>query len=109
MRPVLKSISEKFRVGDYVISRHADEEMQDENIDLQFLEEAIGHDRPKIIELYQKSCLILGWNASQKPIHVVVALGTRDQVYDTPILVTVYRPDYYPEKWSQDYAKRKKK
>ncbi len=109
MRPDLSMISERFRIGNYVISRHADEEMQAENIILQFLEEAIGHDRPRIIETYEKSCLILGWSSTQKPVHAVVALGTRDHVYDTPILVTVYRPDYFPEKWSKNYAKRKKK
>jgi hypothetical protein len=103
-------ISNKIREGDYAISSHADDKMQVEAVPVDFLVESIGRDNPKIIEKYQNSCLILGWGAPNEPLHAVVALGTFRQIYDTPVLVTVYRPDRDPEKrWKDNYAKRKKK
>jgi hypothetical protein len=106
----LVTIASKFRAGDYVIRSHADDEMQNDGISIDLLVEAIGRDRPKIIEKYQYSCLILGWGSPAEPLHAVIALGTVQQVYDTPILVTVYRPDRDPERrWKNEYSKRKKK
>lgn len=93
-----------------MIRSHADEEMQGDEVQLDFLVEAIGRDRPKIIEKYQYSCLIVGWGTPTEPLHAVIALGTVNQIYDTPVLVTVYRPDRDPERrWKDNYAKRKKK
>lgn len=84
--------------------------MQNDEVSIDFLEEAIGKDSPKIIEKYQYSCLICGWGTSTEPLHTVIALGTVEQIYDTPVLVTVYRPDRDSKKrWKDNYAKRKKK
>lgn len=106
----LITISSKFREGEYAIHSHADDEMQKDDVPIDFLVEAVGRDSPKIIEKYQYSCLILGWGTPAEPLHAVVALGTVGQIYDTPVLVTVYRPDRDPEKrWKDNYAKRKKK
>jgi len=106
----LITISSKFREGEYVIRSHADIEMQNDELSTEFLVEAIGRDSPKIIEQYQYSCLVLGWVSSTEPLHAVIALGTVKQIYDTPVLVTVYRPDRDTEKrWKDNYAKRKKK
>jgi hypothetical protein len=82
--------------------------MQTDGISYDFLKEAIGRDRPKIIKEYKHSCLVLGWGKSEEPLHAVIALGTVSEVYDTPILVTVYRPDKDPkERWKEDYETRK--
>ncbi len=106
----LQIISLSFREKQYAISAHANDEMQNDNVSTDFLEEAIGRDKPKIIEKYQYSCLILGWVTSIEPVHAVVAFGTEIDIYDTPIVVTVYRPDKDPEnRWKENYAKRKKK
>lgn len=106
----LVAISSKFRESGYDISTHADEEMQEDDIQIDYLEEAIGRDGPKIIEKYQYSCLILGWSSPNEPIHAVVALGTVDMKYDTPIVVTAYRPNRdINNRWKDNYAKRKKK
>jgi len=103
-------IASKFREDEYLISSHADDEMQNDSISIDFLVEAIGRDRPKIIEKYQYSCLILGWGAPTEPLHANIAFGTESENYDTPIVVTVYRPDRDPKKrWKDNYAKRKKK
>ncbi len=83
--------------------------MQIDDITSEFLVEAIGRDDPKIIEKYKYSCLLLEWGLPNEPLHVVIALGTINQEYDTPVVVTVYRPDRDPERrWENDYAKRQK-
>jgi hypothetical protein len=106
----LITISALFRNGEIAIHPYADMRMQQRNITNEFLVEAIGRDRPKIIERYNYSCLILGWGASNKPLHAVVALGTVDEEYDTPMLITVYKPDEDEEdRWMNNYAQRKKK
>jgi Domain of unknown function (DUF4258) len=106
----LITISSKFREGEHAIHPHADDEMQNDDVPIDFLVEAIGRDSPKIIEKYHYSCLILGWGSPGEPIHAVVALGTLNKEYDTPLLITVYRPDRDPQKrWKENYAKRKKK
>jgi hypothetical protein len=106
----LITISSKFREGEYAISSHADDEMENDDVPIDLLVEAIGRDNPKIIEKYQYSCLILGWGSPTELLHAVIALGTVKQIYDTPVLVTIYRPDKDPEKrWKGNYAKRKKK
>lgn len=105
----LITISSKFREGDYAVSPHADDAMQNDAVSADFLVEAIGRDRPRIIEKYHYSCLILGWGTPTEPLHVVVALGTINREYDTPILVTIYRPNRDTEgRWKDNYAKRKK-
>src|SRR5260221_13824379 len=104
----LIAISSKFRDGDYAISLHADDEMQNDGITIEFLVEAIGRDHPQIIQEYTYNCLILGWSLSDEPLHAIIALGSVDLEYDTPILVTVYRPDRDPkQRWEDGYAKRK--
>ena len=106
----LITISYIFRENLYAISIHADDEMQKDEISTDCLAEAIGRDNPKIIEKYKYSCLILGWSTPTEPIHAVIALGTVLQNYDTPTLVTVYRPDRDPQqRWKDNYAKRKRK
>jgi len=106
----LVTISAWFREGDYAIHPHADDAMNDDNVTVEFLVEAIGRDRPKIIERYNYSYLILGWGTPAEPLHAVVALGTIDEQYDTPILITVYRPDRDKKnRWMKGYEKRKKR
>lgn len=106
----LVTIASKFREGEYAVTSHADDELQNDDISIDFLVESIGRDHPKIIEKYQYSCLVLGWGKPNEPLHVVIALGSVIRTYDTPVLVTVYRPDRDPEKrWKDNYAKRKKR
>ena len=47
------------------------------------------------------SCLILGFTASQKPLHVVCGLNTGVICY----VITSYYPS--PDKWESDYKTRK--
>lgn len=101
-------ISSKFRDGDYAICPHAYKEMEADDVTVEFLVESLGRDNPQIIEKYTYSCLIFGWGTETEPLHAVVALGTVDTSYDTPILVTVYRPDRDNEnRWTANYDRRK--
>lgn len=102
-------ISFKFREGDYVVSEHALEQMDQRGIGIDLLVEAIGRDNPAIIETGDYKCLICGWGASNEPLHAVVAMGTQDIEYDRPRLVTTYRPDRdTEERWEDNYARRKR-
>jgi hypothetical protein len=48
----LEEVSEFFRNGDYYITKHGYEELDDDGITIERLETAIGLDNPKIIEDY---------------------------------------------------------
>lgn len=101
-------ISHIFREGNYIITEHAGDAMDDDQIDIDFIEEAIGRDRPRIIENYSHSCLILGWAGNEEPVHAVIAISDHE---DRPLLeyrlVTVYRPDQDPERWNDDFQRRR--
>jgi hypothetical protein len=106
----LIKISNLFRNGDFALHPHALQRMEQRDISSEFLLFAIGEDHPEIIEEYNYSCLILGWNTSNKPLHVVVSLGTVDFEYDTPIVITAYKPDEdEKDRWTDNYAIRKEK
>lgn len=74
----------------YYFSKHADQERQNENFTITEIEEALLNGR--ILERYEdtgrgKSCLVVGFSDTGKPIHVVC--GRRG---DWLVIVTVYIP-----------------
>ena len=96
-------ISAAFRYGGYIITDHADDERLNDDVTIQFLEEAIGRDKPKIIEKTPPQWLILGWGTATEPLHVKVVIGDEDVTRYR--VKTVYRPD--PNLWTNNYEKRK--
>lgn len=97
----LKEISEFFRNGDYYITKHGYEELDNDNITIENLETAIGLDNPKIIEDYPNdprgaSCLVLGDADSEIKIHVCIGISG-----EKPEVITAYIPSpdkfYAPE------------
>lgn len=104
----LEEISEFFRNGDYYITRHGYEELDDDSITIEQLETAIGHDNPKIIEDYPNdprgaSCLILGDAISEIKIHVCIGVSG-----SKPEVITAYIPS--PEKFcAPEFAVRRRK
>ena len=63
---------------------------------------------PEIIKVYPEdrpltSYLVLGFNKSKKPLHIVLAVSIdRTRLW----IITVYRPDN--QKWSNDFKERRK-
>lgn len=83
-----KWIKTQIENGNYYLSKHAELERQNDNIDLQEIEEAISYGR--IIELYEDtgrgvSCLVAGFTSEGKPVHIVC--GKRG---NSLVIITVY-------------------
>ena len=94
-------ISEQIITDKYYFSRHADEERQNENLEISEIEEAIINGR--IIENYKdtgrgESCLVAGFTESGKPMHIVCGLRGGWMV-----IITVYIPK--PPKFKTVYER----
>ncbi|NEP61695.1 MAG: DUF4258 domain-containing protein [Symploca sp. SIO2G7] len=87
---VLKSIQEKILRQEYVITLHADEEMDDDNLMLTDVEQAIL--TGEIIELQkdrataERKYRIQGYSTDGDLVEVIVKLGLSGKV----IIITVY-------------------
>lgn len=93
----LDAISECFKKGNYYITKHGYEELDNDSITIENLENAIGHDNPKIIEDYPNdprgaSCLIIGDVDSEIKIHVCIGISSQ-----IPEVITAYIPS--PERF----------
>ncbi|MBI4824582.1 MAG: DUF4258 domain-containing protein [Nitrospirae bacterium] len=102
----INDIIESIRNGKIRITDHADEEAQADN--LSFKEILSSVQIGEIIEQYPKdkpypSCLILGRNLRNEPIHSVWAYNSETEA---SVLITVYRPD--PLRWMEDFKTRRK-
>ena len=103
----VKAIQELIRAGEYEFSLHAERERQADKITTEELEEALT--TCEIIEDYPDdprgaSCLVLGF-AAERPVHAVCALK-RDP--EEVFLITVYDPSLRPEKWADNYRRRRR-
>jgi len=101
---MLKSIVKSIGTGNYLVTRHAKEEMIADNLTLMDILTSV--DRGRIIEDYPEdlpfpSFLIFGKNDKGEPIHTVWG---HDRERQLAILITTYRPD--PERWI-DFKKRR--
>ena len=90
----------------YEFSKHAEREREADQITLAELERALVH--CDTIEEYPDdprgpSCLVLGF-ADKRPIHAVCAMKTDPEEV---LIITVYDPSKRPEKWTEDYRRRK--
>lgn len=103
----IDDIIESIKANRLRITDHADEEAQDD--ELSFEEIFTSVLRGEIIEQYPNdkpypSCLVLGRNLKNEPIHSVWAYNKETKA---SVLITVYRPD--PKKWMEDWKTRRKK
>jgi len=99
-------IRELVRLGRYEFSKHAERERQADRITIAELEQALCI--CEIIENYPDdprgpSCLTFGF-AGKRPIHAVCAVKSEP---DEVLLITVYDPSKRPERWTDDYRRRK--
>jgi len=83
-------IKTKVIENDYVFSKHADDERQNDNLTIREIEEAITNGI--VIENYDdtgrgESCLLAGFSQKGKPIHAVC--GTFEA---NLVIITVYIP-----------------
>ena len=92
--------------GRYEFSKHAERERELDMITSEELQQAVT--KCEIIEEYLDdprgaSCLILGFY-QRRPIHVVCAVKTQPEEL---FLITVYDPSKQPQKWTDNYRKRR--
>jgi hypothetical protein len=92
--------------GGYGYSRHAERERELDMIYIWELEDALRNG--EIIENYPDdprgaSCLVLGF-CGPKPIHAVCTIKTEPEEL---FLITVYDPSKRPDKWTENYRKRR--
>ncbi len=95
------------KAGKYEFSIHAEKERQADKITMVELEEALSS--CKVIEDYPTdprgaSCLVLGF-AAGRPVHAVCAIK---QDPEEVLLITVYDPSNRPEKWTDNYQRRRR-
>jgi Domain of unknown function (DUF4258) len=104
---MLQKIQDCFRADRVLYSRHARDEMENEEFgeikEIEVFEAVLAG---KIIENYPEdepypSCLIYGKTSENRPIHVVGAYSGES---DIVIIITVYQPD--PARWI-DFERRK--
>jgi len=94
-------IKNRINAGEYVYSRHGDNERQQDNLFLKEVEEALR--QGNVLEQYSdtgrgESCLVVGFTNTGKPVHIVCG-GTDDRV----IVITVYIPK--PPKFKTPYSR----
>ena len=87
--------------NEYYFSKHADQERQSEDLTISEIEEALLSGR--ILEEYKdtgrgKSCLVVGFTNSGKPVHTVC--GRRGEQL---VIITVYIPR--PPKFKTPYER----
>ena len=85
------------QISAFKVTNHGLEEMENDNILLEDIKNALQNG--EIIEDYPTdfpfpSCLVLGWNKENDPIHMVWAFNKEKEM---AILVTTYKPD--ESKW----------
>lgn len=96
-------ISECVARGEYIVTRHADEERRNDDISVSSLERVLTD--AEILEDYPedkrgRSCLVLGW-LGERPVHVVCGANK----YDWLVIITVYIP--MPPKWISPTERRR--
>ena len=101
-----KRIRKLVTEGKYEFSKHAERERQLDMILINELEDALKN--CEIIEDYPDdhrgaSCLVLGFSG-QRPIH---AVSTTKVEPEELLLITVYDPSKRPNKWTENYRKRR--
>ena len=104
MMTLIEAIREKVLADAFEFSQHAVDQIILRRISVQEIREAVG--TGKVIEdypddKYGPSCLVLGFAANAKAIHVQCSYPYRPLVK----IVTVYEPD--PNEWIA-YEKRKR-
>lgn len=95
------------KAGKYEFSVHAERERQADKITIEELEEALRS--CKVIEGYPTdpcgaSCLAVGFAAGW-PVHAVCAIKHDPEEV---LFITIYDPSKRPEKWSDNYQRRRR-
>jgi proteasome assembly chaperone (PAC2) family protein len=102
----IQAIRSLVQEGMYELTKHAERERELDMIFMLELEDALRY--CEIIENYSDdprgaSCLVLGF-CDLKPIHAVCTIRSDPEEL---LLITVYDPSKRPDKWTDNYRKRR--
>ena len=94
-------IQNRIREGQYYFSRQGDQERQNDNLTLAEIEEALLSGL--LLEQYEdtgrgESCLVVGFTAQGKPLHIVCG-----EIDNRVVIITVYIP--IPPKFKNPYQR----
>lgn len=99
----IPTIQEAKHRGVLLYGNHTPQRMIERGISSADIENALDHERAQVVDhspnpdtLASPSCIVLGWNSSDIPLHVRVA-------YKVPMIVTVYEPT--PPKWTTPFKR----
>ena len=100
---LLDELQRKFAADEFEYSQHALDQTLRRNISVGEVREAVAtgeviEDYPN--DKYGPSCLLLGWTASRRPVHVQCSYPSRPLVK----VITIYEPD--PNLWV-DFRERR--
>lgn len=100
---LIESIQKLIKTENYIFSKHAELERQNDRLEIQEIEQAVLNGI--IIEHYPdtgrgESCLVAGFASTGRPVHVVCA-----EKNERLILVTVYIP--VPPKFVSVFERKK--
>jgi hypothetical protein len=103
MPPSIEAIQEKIKQNDFELSKHAVDQSIIRNIRIAEIKEAIA--QGKIIEdypddKYGASCLIAGFTAANRPLHIQCSYPSRPLIK----IITIYQPN--PERWNRNFTLR---
>ena len=105
---MLEEIQDCFKSERILFTKHAREEMEDEEFgEIREKEVSETVQSGKMIETYPEdepypSCLIFGRTVEDRPLHVLCAYTKGEEM---AIIITAYQPD--PDRWI-DFERRKK-
>ena len=104
MSPLITDIRQKIANDEFEFSKHAVDQSILRRIRVQEIREAIADGQ--IIEnfpddKYGPSCLILGFTAAQRPIHIQCSHPTRPLIK----IITLYEPA--PQRWNDQFTQRR--
>jgi len=107
-RPLLEVIWSAVRKRELLFTIHALEEMSEDDISFQEVFEAVQSTDAEVMESRLEdprgeSHLVLGRTGHGRPLHMVFGLA-----HQRVKLVTTYRPDLRPERWTADFRKRRR-
>jgi hypothetical protein len=105
MPPSIEAIYEKIKQDRFELSKHAVDQSIIRSIRIQEIKEAIA--QGQIIEdypddKYDASCLIAGFTAANRPLHIQCSYPSRPLIK----IITIYQPN--PERWNNNFTQRKK-
>ena len=102
----LRAIQEKIKQNDFELSKHAVDQSIIRNIQIAEIKEAIA--KGTVIEdypddKYGASCLIAGFTAANRPLHVQCSYPSRSLIK----IITIYQPSC--DRWNNNFTERNPK